>query len=119
MISHVKRQDWINVAGALIAVGLIALLFYCTHALITQEVPAPNKDALMVVIGILSMNVAQVVSWFFGSSAENKRLAEANANQAETIKTAQAALTPNLDATVTLGPGESATVAASGESEKV
>ena len=112
MAAHVKRQEYINVAGGAIAIGLILLLFYCTHALITQEVPAANKDALMVVIGILSMNVAQVVSFFFGSSADNKRLVDTTASQAETIKTAQAALTPNSpsDTTIPVGPGEQVTV---------
>lgn len=109
--AHVKRQDWVNIAGGAIAIGLIVLLFYCTHALITQEVPAANKDALMVVIGILSMNVAQVVSFFFGSSSENKKQADTISTLAATALTAQAALSP-LPADVTLESGQSATVKA-------
>lgn len=106
-------REALNIAGSLIAGGLIALLGFATWALIYREVPAPNRDALMVVIGILSMNVGQVVSFFFGSSATNKKQAETIEKQATTIQTAQAALAPlaGTDSTVVhVVPEESVTV---------
>ena len=110
MIAHVKKQDWINITGALIASGLICVLAYCTHALITTEVPTANRDALMVVIGILSANVATIINWFFGSGADSKRSTDAVSDMAATARAIQAAASPHPD--VALSPGETATVTA-------
>lgn len=111
-------KEALNIAGSFIAAGLIALLGFATWALIYKEVPVSNRDALMVVIGILSMNVGQVVSFFFGSSATNKKQAETIEKQASTIQTAQAALAPlaTSETVVPVAVGESVTV--TGEASK-
>lgn len=83
---------------------------YSLYALVNQEVPASNRDALMVVIGGLLTALNLIINWFFGSSSESKRQTEAIASQAETIKTAQAALTPSNGA-IPVAPGDSVTVA--------
>lgn len=103
-------KEALNIAGSFIAGGLIALLGFATWALIYREVPVSNRDALMVVIGILSMNVGQVVSFFFGSSATNKKQAETIDTQATTIKTQMAPLTDST--VVPVAAGESVTVKA-------
>lgn len=107
------RREVLNIAGGFVAAGLITMLAFATWALIYREVPGPNRDALMVVIGILSMNVGQIVAFFFGSSQTNKKQAETIETLAKTAQTAGAALSPHADANVTLDPGQSAKVSAS------
>lgn len=110
MMAEAKREA-LNIAGGFIAGGLIALLGFATWALIYREVPVSNRDALMVVIGILSMNTGQVVSFFFGSSATTKRQAETIDKQATAIQSAQAALSPDVNV-VPVAAGEAVTVKA-------
>lgn len=105
------RREALNIAGGFVAGGLIALLGFATWALIYREVPVSNRDALMVVIGILSMNTGQVVSFFFGSSSTTKKQAETIDKQASAIQTAQAALTPEANV-VPVAAGEAVTVRA-------
>lgn len=113
----VDGREALNLAGGFVAGGLIALLGFATWALIYREVPLSNRDALMVVIGILSMNVGQVVSFFFGSSVTNKKQAETIDKQASTIQTAQAAMAPT-EPGIPLAAGESVKVTADGAPSK-
>jgi uncharacterized membrane protein len=106
-------RDPLHLAGAAIAVGLIALLGYCTHALIHTTVPPENKDPLLVVIGILSMNVGAVISYFFGNTADRKRQSDTIEKLADTAKAVQAASMTPPD--VLLPPGQTVTVEASTE----
>lgn len=100
------RQLVINVAATCIAGGLLLMLSYALHRLSSQEVPMANRDALMVVIGILSANFATVVNFFFGSSSESKRQTEAVADLASHARSNSAR--PD----VVIEPGETATVKA-------
>lgn len=113
MINRI-RQVVINFAATGIAFGLLVMLAYALYRLSSQEVPSANRDALMVVIGILAANFATVVNFFFGSSAEAKKQTEAIGDLASTAKAAQAALAPVHDAKadVTIPPGEQVTVKA-------
>lgn len=110
----IPPREWLNVAGSFIAFAMICLLGGTLLALVRLEVPQPNRDALMVVIGILSSNVGTIINFFFGSSATNKKQAETIDKQASTIQEAQSALAPLAESkpAVTLEPGESATVKA-------
>lgn len=108
-MNNFGRQLVINIAATVIAGGLLLMLSYALHRLSSQEVPTANRDALMVVIGILSANFATVVNFFFGSSSESKKQSEAIGDLASTARSAQAATTPP---DVVLEPGESATVKA-------
>lgn len=110
--TNLAAREVLNIAGGLVATGLILMLAFATWALIYREVPGPNRDALMVVIGILSMNVGQIVAFFFGSSQTNKKQAETIETLARTAQVAGEALSPSADATVTLEPGQSAKVSA-------
>lgn len=105
-MSSISRQVVINVAATVIAGGLLLMLSYALHRLSSQEVPTANRDALMVVIGILSANFATVVNFFFGSSSESKKQTEAIGDLASTAKAVNGR--PDL----VLEPGESATVKA-------
>lgn len=97
----------INVAGALVAIGLVSILGFMTWSLVFVAIPGPNKDALALLIGVLSSNVAMVVGFFFGSSASARQ-------QQSTIdtlaKTAQTAAAPA--GSMSIPPGESAKVTA-------
>lgn len=108
------NRESLNIAGAFVASGLIAILGFVTWALVFAEVPEANQNALTLLIGILSANVGVVVGFFFGSSVTNKKQAETIDKQAATIQEAQSALAPLTDTkpTVQLAPGEVATVAA-------
>lgn len=107
------RQVVINLAATGIAIGLLVMLSYALHRLSSQEVPTANRDALMVVIGILSANFATVVNFFFGSSAEAKKQTEAIGDLASTAKAAQAALAPISEVPdITIPPGDKVTVKA-------
>ena len=110
---HQSRES-LNLAGAFVASGLIAILGFVTWALVFAEVPEANQNALTLLIGILSANVGVVVGFFFGSSVTSKKQTDTIDKLAETTKTAQAMPAPLVaDATVTLAPGETATVEAS------
>ena len=110
-MAHQSRES-LNLAGAFVAAGLIAILGFVTWALVFAEVPEANQNALTLLIGILSANVGVVVGFFFGSSVTNKKQADTIEKQASTIQTAQAALAPAPLADVTLEHGQTATVRA-------
>ena len=95
--------------GAFVAGGLIAILAFVTWALVFREIPKPNENAFTLLIGILSANVGLVVGFFFGSSVTSKKQSETIDTLAKTAQTAGVALAPP---SVTLDPGESATVKA-------
>ena len=99
----------LNVAGALVGVGLILILGFLTWALVFTEVPASNREGLTVLIGILAANVGQLVSFFFGSSVTGHRKDEAIEKQASALQAAQTALAPSEPA-IPVEPGERVTV---------
>lgn len=107
----IENREALNVAGAFVAAGLIVILGFVTWALVYREVPTANENALTLLIGILSANVGVVVGFFFGSSVSSKKQTETIDTLAKTAHAAGAALSPP-DATITLPPGESATVKA-------
>lgn len=111
---NTNGREVLNLAGSLIALAMILMLGGTLWALVRLEVPQPNRDALMVVIGILSSNVGTIINFFYGSSATTKKQSETIDKQASTLQAAQAALAPvaGAEATVTLAPGDTATVKA-------
>lgn len=109
------RQFSINLGGVLIVTSVVGILIYLCWALLNQEMPITNKDALMMIIGVVLAKFSDIVAWFFGGSAENKKQSETIDKLADTAKTtaqtAQAAI-PNAHPDVTLQPGQTATVEA-------
>lgn len=102
--SHREILNWV---GGLIGLSLIAMLGFALYALIYEKVPPENKEALTLLIGILSANVGMVVSFYFGSSSTNRKQAETIDTMAKTA----AVVTAPPD-TVVIPPGESATAQA-------
>lgn len=109
---HHYRQVAINWGGFALTLTLILLLGFSLWALVNQAIPEGNRDPFLVIVGMIVTKVGSIVDWHYGSSSSSKRQEETISNQSETIKTAQAALTPNTKADVTLEPGQTATVAA-------
>lgn len=95
----------LNIAGTLVAIGLIAILGFVTWALIFVQVPQGNRDTLTVVVGVLSANVGLVVGFFFGSTVTNHRKDSAVAALAEAAR-------PTQPDTLTVLPGQQATATA-------
>lgn len=58
------KQIFQYVLGALIAIGL----FWVTYLLVNIATPASNKDALLILVGVIAGQFANVVGYFFGSS---------------------------------------------------
>jgi hypothetical protein len=103
----------LNWAGLAIVNALTLMLAFCLWALVTREVPAANKEAFLILIGVLARDFGTVVGWFFGGSLTNKQQTDIMEKQTDTIKEAQSALAPlNPVPTVQLEPGETATVKA-------
>ena len=68
-------------AGA-IAGGLISIMAFLTWALIYRSIPAENKEALTVLLGVLSANIGIVVGYYFGSTNNNRAKDQAIAHLA-------------------------------------
>lgn len=104
--------------AAIVAVGLLVITAAATMAVFIVPIPAKNETIVGQALGTLWSLLGVVVAFFYGTSTGNRKDSETIATLAETAKVAQSALTPPLDATVTIAPGETATVSASGSEPK-
>lgn len=106
-------RQTMNRQGGSIAMLLCLMLGFCLWALVFREVPEANQNALLVVIGILSGALGQVVNFYFGSTSSSKQQQGIIEKQTDLIKTAQASpLPPQADKTVNLDAGETVEVKA-------
>lgn len=115
MMNPVGRQLSLNIAGSLIGVGLMVILALCLQALFTHEVPTGNKDALLVVIGMLTTKIGTIVDFFYGNSDTNKK-------QTETISTLAAKAGSgqvNRDDALNIPVGETATATATPQGTQI
>lgn len=71
-----------SVTSLIVACGLIATLASITAALVFLRIPTGNEQALLLLIGALTANVATVVGYFFGSSFGSKAKDDTIANLA-------------------------------------
>ena len=62
-----------NIASGVFAALLGGILAFMAYALIFQSIPSNNRDALLMLLGIVSANIGQVTSYFFGSSASSRQ----------------------------------------------
>lgn len=108
-----QARQTMNRQGGAIAMLLCLMLGFCLWALVFREVPEANQNALLVVIGILSGALGQVINFYFGSTSSSKQQQGIIDKQADAIKTAQASpAAPLPENTVNLEAGETATVRA-------
>lgn len=106
------RQEILNLAGGAIAVGLVAILAFLTWALVMRQIPDANREPMLLLIGGLFTQISMVVAFYYGSSSTSKRQSETIDTLASTAAKAQEAALPPAMPSVTLAPGETATVAA-------
>ncbi|GAG35145.1 unnamed protein product, partial [marine sediment metagenome] len=64
MEKRLWQQIFQYILAALIAVGL----YWVTYMLILKETPPENKDALLIVLGVMAAGFTSVIQYFFGSS---------------------------------------------------
>jgi hypothetical protein len=114
------NQRVLSVAGSLVAVGLVGLLWFIAYALVFHEIPTANATSFSTLLGIIGIQVGIVIGYFFGQTMGNrakddtiKTATAAAATMADTAAVAQAALTPKAPADVIpLAAGESVTATA-------
>jgi hypothetical protein len=70
-------KEILNLAGAAIAFCLVGLLGFLAWAFVFREMPATNREPMLMLMGILSANVGQVVGFFFGTSYGSQKKSEA------------------------------------------
>lgn len=71
------------ITAGLVALGLMVLLGVTLQALFRIEVPSANHDVLLVVIGVLTACVKDVVGYYFGSSSNSRQQQTTIANLAD------------------------------------
>ena len=74
------KEIYMYALGALVAIGLFVVIYL----LIRIATPTGNKDALLILLGVLAGAFTSVVSYFFGSSKgsadKNELLKNGSAN---------------------------------------
>jgi hypothetical protein len=53
---------------SLIAIGVVLAAFLLFYALLFKEVNGVAKDVILFVLGCVSSNMTQIISYYFGSS---------------------------------------------------
>jgi hypothetical protein len=101
------NRDVINWTGAVVGIGLIAIMAFVTWALVFVTVPTENQTSLVQLVGNLTGLIGIVVGFYFGSSSTAKKQQDTIDTLARTAQTAGATLA-QPDALV-IPPGGSAT----------
>lgn len=68
--SLVEKMDLIKTSVAL--TSLFLLCFMC-YALVYVAIPDSNKEALYIIIGILSSTVSMIAGFYYGSSKSSQK----------------------------------------------
>lgn len=89
-MTKATEQRSLNIAGALIAFGIVTLLAYVTWNLSTREVPEKNIQLYTSVVQIVSNGVMLVLGFFFGNSLQSRKQSDTNSQLAEAVNTALA-----------------------------
>jgi len=62
------KELWKQIFQYMLA-GLVAVgLYWVTYLLIMKAAPESNKDALLILLGVMASAFTNVVGYFFGSS---------------------------------------------------
>jgi len=70
-------KEVLNLAGGLIAFCLIGLLSFISWAFVFIAMPDANREPMLMLLGIISTNVGQVVGFFFGTSYGSQKKTDA------------------------------------------
>lgn len=71
------QKEVMNLAGGAIAFCLVGLLGFLAWAFVFRTMPPDNREPMLMLMGILSANVGQVVGFFFGTSYGSQKKSEA------------------------------------------
>lgn len=114
-----NRQDVINWGGFILTAVMLGLLSFALVALVVRVIPTENRDAFMVVVGMIVTKVGTMVDWHYGGTRSATKQTDIIDKQTDTIKAAQAALPAQGGSpdTIVIQPGESKTVTADDSSE--
>lgn len=105
---------WQAIVAAILAIGLLVITGVTTAAIFLIPIPAGNETIAGQAMGTLLGLLGLCVGFFYSVSSGNRKDAETIATQAKAITVAQQQQPiKSPDETVTLDPGESATVKAS------
>jgi len=113
----VQPSNWFaNAVGLILVTFLCVTTSYLAYKVVNETGDMSDKsiNILFGILGFLTAKLSTVVDWSFGTSSATKRQGEIIATQASTIAAAQDKLpaVPGATPTVTITPGESATVKA-------
>lgn len=70
-------KEILNWTGAAVALCLLALLGFLAWALIFVAIPMDNREPIVLLLGIVSATINQVVGFFFGTSYGSQKKTEA------------------------------------------
>lgn len=98
----ISRQEILNVAGALIAVGVVWLMGFALWALVFVRVPPENQNALLVVLGAVTTNLTTIVAFYYGTSVGSKK----QSDTIDTLASVTRATLPHQPGKVEVAPGE-------------
>lgn len=68
--SIIEKLDLIKISVAIMSLFLLAFMCY---ALVYVEIPTSNKEALYIIIGILSSTVSMIAGFYYGSSKGSQK----------------------------------------------
>lgn len=110
----IVREDIQEVRRAVLAVIVVGMVFWVMAHILGRDIPATNRDAVMVVLGVLLQRFTDIIGFDFNSSASSAKKDSIIATQAETAKTIASTVATNTAPgdTIVLHPGEQATATA-------
>lgn len=109
------NQAFVERLGLIVGIALVVNMSFMTCAPYFWAINDNAQRLIDQQQTILQSIFMVLVGYLWGNSAGNKSKDTAIETLANTAAVAQAALTPAADPTLTLAPGETATVAAAGE----
>ena len=65
---EVKMEKVTKTTQTIIAIGIVVATFSLFYALLFKDMNGSSKDIILFVLGCVSSNVTQIVSYYFGSS---------------------------------------------------
>jgi len=63
-----NKPLWQQIFQYVLAAFVVIGVFWITFLLITKAVPPANKDAVLIVLGVLTAALMAIINFFYGSS---------------------------------------------------
>jgi len=62
----------INPIKTIAAIGVLFMMGFMCYALVYIKIPPENREALLILLGIISGSVSAIIGYYYGSSAGSK-----------------------------------------------